>query len=140
MVRLLANRRLAAILLAVATCITVPAEAQGLRLGLDGGRSDADVDVGGVFDADGAADLSRKSGLVVAINQQLALEAVRKHRALPLEDIMLRAKLLTDGEIIDARLISVDNILLYELKVLGKAGEVSQLFFYARSGAPVEIS
>ena len=72
------------------------------------------------------------------LSQEAALQAVRRGRALPLDEIMLRAALITDGEIIDAQLIDVQDVLLYELKVLEKAGKVSDLYFYARSGLPVE--
>ena len=68
------------------------------------------------------------------LGQSSALDAVRTHRALPLEDIMLRAKLMTDGEIIDAQLVAIQEVLLYEIKVLGKSGDVSELYFFARTG------
>jgi uncharacterized membrane protein YkoI len=62
---------------------------------------------------------------------------VKSNRALPLEDILTRARLVANGEIIDAQLIQVRRILLYEIKVLGRSGDVSELYFYARSGALV---
>lgn len=111
-------------------------------VGGDGGIGvDLDVDLGGSgSDGSGAGSEpgvgSGTSGLT--LGQEATLKAVRDHKALPLEDILLRAKLLTDGEIIDAQLIAVQDILLYELKVLGKAGDVSELYFYARSGVSVE--
>ena len=74
----------------------------------------------------------------LTLSQEAALEAVRMRRALPLEDILLRAQLMTDGDVIDAQLIAVQDVLLYEIKVLSKAGNVSELYFYARSGLPVE--
>jgi len=92
--------------------------------GRSGGRLDFDLDAGG-------------GGDTLALGQKQASEAVRRGRALPLEDILLRARLLTDGDIIDAQLIAVQDVLLYEVKVLGKAGDVSELYFYARSGLPV---
>ena len=60
--------------------------------------------------------------------------------ALPLEDIMLRAQLLTDGEIIDAQLVSLQEVLLYEIKVLGKSGDVSELYFFARTGEFLDLN
>ena len=123
-------------------------------LGLDanvGGDDGLDLDVGGDDGLDldaglgtGDEDLSGldletgNDGL--ALGQKAASAAVRNGRALPLEDILLRAQLLTDGDIIDAQLIAVQDVLLYELKVLGKAGDVSELYFYARSGQPVETN
>ncbi len=106
-----------------------------VELGL-GGDEGLGLDVGV---GDGGAGL----GLAPdgpALGQQAASAAVKSGRALPLEDILLRAKLLTDGDIIDAQLIAVQDVLLYELKVLGKAGDVSELYFYARSGLPVETN
>lgn len=108
----------------------------------DGGLGvDLDVDLGG--SGNGGAGPGSEPGVGsgasgLTLGQEATLKAVRDHKALPLEDILLRAKLLTDGEIIDAQLIAVQDILLYELKVLGKAGDVSELYFYARSGAYVE--
>lgn len=96
-----------------------------------------DVDVGGVDESVSGLDLV-PDGL--ALGQQAALAAVKNGRALPLEDILLRAKLLIDGDVIDAQLIAVQDVLLYELKVLGKAGDVSELYFYAQSGLPVETN
>ena len=79
-----------------------------------------------------------REGVPITLSQEAALQAVRRGRALPLDEIMLRASLITDGDIIDAQLIDVQDVLLYELKVLGKGGRVSDLYFYARSGLPVE--
>lgn len=114
----------------------------GVDLGGDGGLG-VDLGVGG----SGNSNSSGGGGLGLSLDtagqplgQELALDAVRKHRALPLEDIMLRAQLLTDGQIIDAQLVAVQDILLYELKVLGKAGNVSELYFYAQSGDPVDLN
>ncbi len=120
-------------------------------VGVDVGVGDADVNVGvggddglslGVdLDGDGIPETGTE-GLTDGLNiqpleQEGALQAVQSNRALPLEDILTRARLVADGEIIDAQLIQVRRILLYEIKVLGKAGDVSELYFYARSGALV---
>jgi hypothetical protein len=113
----------------------------GVGVDVDLGGTGLDVDIGGSSGSSGSGTglgLGPDDGLSLTSAQ--ALTAVRDHRALPLEDILLRAKLLTDGEIIDAQLIAVQDILLYELKVLGKTGDVSELYFYARSGLPVEAN
>lgn len=155
------HRLLLALVCAAGLLFSPAAMAQGLGLDL-GGLGSVDVDVGGDSGLDvdvdlggegglgldldlggsgeGGLDLSLGSSGATPLGQDSALEAVRNHRALPLEDIMLRARLLTDGEIIDAQLVSVQDILLYEIKVLGKAGDVSELYFYARSGLPVETN
>ncbi|MDC9822617.1 hypothetical protein PRN20_02625 [Devosia sp. ZB163] len=163
----LISYRLAPLALFLSLAATSPAAAQGLGLGLELGGDDGagvnlniggesatglDVNVGGDGDSDrglgldlnlgggsgGRLDFDLGEGAdTLALGQKQASEAVRRGRALPLEDILLRARLLTDGDIIDARLIAVQDVLLYEVKVLGKAGDVSELYFYARSGLPV---
>jgi len=112
----------------------------GVGVGVDLGGTGVGVDLGGGSDSGGSTGLGLDSADGLTLNQEQALAAVRGKRALPLEEILLRAKLLTDGDIIDAQLIAVQDILLYELKVLGKAGDVSELYFYARSGLPVETN
>jgi uncharacterized membrane protein YkoI len=144
--------------------LAAPVQAQGLGLGLDlGGLGSVDLGVGGGNGIDLDVDLGEDdlldlelggdgdSGLDLDLNldadlsnpslvltQEAALTAVRRGRALPLDEIMLRASLIIEGEIIDAQLMEVRNVLLYELKVLGKSGKVSDVYFYARSGLPVE--
>lgn len=105
-----------------------------------GGLGDLDLDLDLGLDAGAAADplSGAVGGNSTTLSQEAALQAVRRGRALPLDEIMLRASLITDGDIIDAQLIDVQDVLLYELKVLGKGGRVSDLYFYARSGLPVE--
>lgn len=152
------TRLLASILLAALAAVTSASRASALDLGVDlgglgsvdvgvgGDGLDVDVDLGGVdVDLGGSDDSNDGLDLVpgddgLALGQDQASAAVRSRQALPLEDILLRAKLLTDGDIIDAQLIAVQDVLLYELKVLGKAGDVSELYFYARSGLPVETN
>jgi hypothetical protein len=155
---LLPHHRLLPALCCVAALFSAPAMAQGLGVGVDLGGVSVDVGVGGDSGLDLGVDLGTGDGGLglglggsggtgadpapdagpLALGQEAALRAVHDRKALPLEDILLRAKLLTDGEIIDAQLIAVQDLLLYELKVLGKAGDVSELYFYARSGIPVE--
>lgn len=141
--------------------LAAPAQAQGLGLdlgglgsvdlGVGGNGIDLDVDLGeddlldlelgGDGDSGLDLDLNLDSDLSnpsLLLTQEAALAAVRRGRALPLDEIMLRASLIIEGEIIDAQLMEVRNVLLYELKVLGKSGKVSDVYFYARSGLPVE--
>lgn len=112
---------------------------------------DVDVDLGGpVDDATGAVDdavggavealAPHTTGAGAPLDQSGAIEAVRSHRALPLEQIMTRARLHTSGEIVDAQLISLDGFLLYELKVLEANGDVDELYFYALSGELVQTN
>lgn len=134
--------------------------AQGLDLGLDlGGLGSVDLGVGGDSGLDLDVDLGggglgldvelggSGGGLGLSLDtvgpplgQKAALQAVRNRQALPLEDIMLRAKLITDGEVIDAQLVSLQDVLLYEIKVLGTSGDVSELYFFARTGEFLDLN
>jgi len=78
------------------------------------------------------------SGDVIELSQQAAVDAVHSQRALPLDAILARARAVTNGQVINARLIGYRNFLLYDLKVLGTTGDVSELYFYARSGVQVQ--
>lgn len=114
------------------------------------------VDVGGaVDDATGAVDGAAGAvgdtvgGAVESItpgdgaatlDQNGAIEAVESRRALPLEQIMTKARLHTQGEIVDAQLVSVKGFLLYELKVVEANGDVDELYFYALSGERVQTN
>lgn len=146
--------------------LLVPSTAMAqVGLGLDlGGLGGVDLDAGGDSGVDLDVDLGGEdsglgldlelggsggngSGLGLGLEtagkplgQKAALQAVRSGRALPLEDIMVRAQLLTDGEIIDAQLVSLQDVLLYELKALGKSGEVSELYFLAQTGEFLDLN
>jgi hypothetical protein len=130
-----------------ASALDLGVSAGGIDVGVSvGGESGVGVDIGGGglgvdidvdLDGDGVPDTSSSGAAVQQLGQEGALQAVKANRALPLEDILTRARLVADGEIIDAQLIQVRRILLYEIKVLGKSGDVSELYFYARSGALV---
>lgn len=116
-------------------------ESGGLGLGVDLGDDslDLDLDAAGLdLGLDGTGDLLEQSP--VTLGPDGALAAVRSGKALPLEDILLRARLIADGEVIDAQLIAVSDVLLYEIKVLAGSGDVGKLYFYARSGAPVRTN
>lgn len=113
------------------------------------GNADVNVDVGGGgsgglgvdldvdLDGDGVPETSSGGQGIQPLGQEGALKAVQSNRALPLADILTRARLVAEGEIIDAQLIEVRRILVYEIKVLGRSGDVRELYFYARSGALV---
>ena len=104
-------------------------------LGGDGGGLGIDLDVD--LDGDGVPESSSGGQGIQPLGQEGALRAVQSNRALPLADILTRARLVAEGEIIDAQLIQVRRILVYAIKVLGKSGDVRELYFYARSGALV---
>jgi hypothetical protein len=79
-------------------------------------------------------------GAISTLDQSGAIEAVESHRALPLEQIMTKARFHTKGEIVDAQLIQLKGFLLYELKVVEANGDVDELYFYARSGELVQTN
>jgi hypothetical protein len=173
--RLHARHLIAALLLPL---VGLPAEAQGLDLGINlggiginvgGGGSGVNVGVGvggtgvnvgvggesgvsvGVDTPGGGVDLSlggepdgpegTGSGITEGwqiLTQDEAVTAVSNKKILPLERILVAARLFTDGEVIDAKLINVKGFLLYDLRVLEPDGDVSDLYFYARSGVLVE--
>ena len=112
---------------------------------------DVDVDLGGtVDDATGAVGEAVEgvveglapgsAGAAATLDQSGAIEAVRSHRALPLEKIMTLARFHTTGEIVDAQLIAVNGFLLYALKVVEANGDVDELYFYALSGELVQTN
>jgi hypothetical protein len=71
-----------------------------------------------------------------SVPQNAALEAVQEARALPLEEVILRNG-VTD-QVIAASLFPVNDRLVYRLKVLSAAGQLSVLFFYADTATPLE--
>jgi hypothetical protein len=106
-------------------------------VGASGGRGGLGVDLDVDLDGDGMPETNSSGQNIEPLGQEGALKAVQSNRALPLQDILTRARLVAEGEIIDAQLIEVRRILVYEIKVLGKSGDVRELYFYARSGALV---
>jgi hypothetical protein len=118
------------------TVAVVPAAAQiGVDVSIGGTSVGVEVGSGGA-----SASVSPGGGTGPAGTpspQDSALEAVRADRALPLDQIIARAAALTDGQVIDAQLITLRGFLLYELKVLEPTGDVIDLYFYARSGEAV---
>ena len=110
----------------------------GGKGGDGGGRGGLGVDLDVDLDGDGTPETNSSGQSIRPIGQDGALDAVKSRRALPLEDILTRARLIAEGDVIDAQLIQVRRTLLYEIKVLEKSGNVRELYFYARSGALVE--
>jgi hypothetical protein len=164
MLPITSNHRFCLVLVCLAGLLTPSVAMAQVGLGLDlGGLGSVDVVLGGDTGLGVDVDLGgNDGGLGVDLNlggssgngglgleletagkplgQKAALQAVRSGRALPMEDIMLRAKLLTDGEIIDAQLVSLQDVLLYEIKALGKSGDVSELYFLAQTGEYLDLN
>lgn len=121
---------------------------QGLKVGVGGvgvdiGSGDTTGSGNGGGDGILGSTLDNLSGVTSAggaSDQENALNAVRSNAALPLDRIMQIARQQTDAEIIDAQLISVRGFLLYDLKLLDAKGDVSHLYFYAKSGRIVRTN
>lgn len=145
---------LVALLLAAPVLLLGPASARAQSLGVSVGGGDVGVSVGGSGLSGGGTDGGgsddggeRGSGGSTSSpdagtgnEQELALDAVRSARALPLDQIVAAARHHTSGEVIDARLIELRGFLLYELKVIEPGGDVADFYFYARSGKIVRTN
>jgi hypothetical protein len=114
--------------------------AQGLSVSVGG----VSVSTGSGTSTTGAASSTTTSILKPvpgsASEQETALAAVKSDRALSLDKILAAARRYTDGDIIDAQLITARGFLLYDLKVLDTKGNVGDLYFYALSGKLVETN
>jgi hypothetical protein len=112
----------------------------GLNVGLGTEGLDLDPGLGIDLDANYQGDDNGSGGAGgdagVALSQEQTLDAVRKKRAVPLAPIVTSIK-QANVEVIDAQLLSVRGILVYQLRVIGEGGSVSELYFYARTGKQV---
>jgi uncharacterized membrane protein YkoI len=115
-----------------------PAAAQlGIDVSVGGASVGGEVGSGGASASVSAGGGNETPPGETLSPQDSALEAVRTDRALPLDQIIARAGEITEGEVIDAQLITVRGFLIYELKVLEPTGDVVDLYFYARTGRAV---
>ena len=71
--------------------------------------------------------------------QDDAQQAVRAHEALPLARIVAVAEGRSSGHVINAKLVRVDGVLLYQLTMLDEGGRSWREYYYARTGNPVVI-
>ena len=106
----------------------------GVSVGV--GTGGVNLDLGGTPDAGGGSAGEITNGWQI-LSQDEALSAVSAKKIVPLSSILLTLPLFTDGELIDAQLVNVRGFLLYDIKVLEPDGDVSDLYFYARSGIKV---
>lgn len=137
------HRRFVISLLAALIAVQTPALAdhdQGRGKSGHGqpGLNQQDDDDDGAGGADVDDDDEDNSQSVSASDQDDALDAVARGRAMSLEELIARIDGTIDGEIIDARLIRVNGVLLYEIKVLSPYSQtVSRYYYNARSGQRV---
>lgn len=73
-------------------------------------------------------------------DQDEALRAVEAHEALPLARIVAIAEATAGVHVVDARLVRIDNVLLYQLTLLNDDGRSWRAYYLARSGNPVAIN
>lgn len=124
--------------------VSAPVFAQGIGISVGGGAgASVSVGTGGASVGAGVSTdlgttttqtLQDAGTMTEGSQQEAALQAVKSDRALPLDKIIALAKQYTNGEIIDAQLVTVRGFLLYDLKVLDAKGDVGDLYFYAVSG------
>lgn len=74
-----------------------------------------------------------------AADQDEAQRAVETHEALPLARIVAVAETRSAGHVINARLVRVDGVLLYQLTLLDEDGRSWREYYHARTGHPVVI-
>jgi hypothetical protein len=72
-------------------------------------------------------------------DQNEAQRAVESKQALPLARIVSIAQSRTPGHVINARLVRIEGVLLYQLTLLDETGRSWRDYYYARTGNPVII-
>lgn len=78
-------------------------------------------------------------GQSMATDQDDAQRAVERHEALPLARIVAVAETRSDGHVINARLVRIEGVLLYQLTMLDDTGRSWREYYDARTGNPVVI-
>ncbi len=64
---------------------------------------------------------------------------MRTEQALPLDQIIVAARRLTQGQIVDVQLAHDKATLLYRLTILEATGKVRVFYYYAQSGMLARI-
>ena len=75
----------------------------------------------------------------VPSDQDAAQRAVQRREALPLSKIIGIAERQTEGRVINARLLRVSGVLLYQLTILDGDGRSWRDYYLAASGNPVVL-
>jgi uncharacterized membrane protein YkoI len=73
-------------------------------------------------------------------DQDEALRAVEAREALPLAWIVAIAEATAGVHVVNARLVRIDNVLLYQLTLLNDEGRSWRAYYLARSGNPVALN
>ena len=72
-------------------------------------------------------------------DQDAAQKAVALKQALPLAKIIAIAATHSAGRVINARLVQINSVLLYQLTLLDEAGRSWREYYHASSGNPVVL-
>lgn len=114
--------------------VSVDAGGVNVSVGTDGGGVSVGVGVGVGVGAGGiAGDIDAIVPDEVPMSQEEALEAVQSRKAVPLAPIIAELQ-NSNVQVVDARLLALKGILVYEVRVIAENGDVGELYFYARTG------
>lgn len=125
--------------------VSVGGGSGGVNVGVDGpGGLDVNVGLGGSGGSDSdlpdnsaSAEPPTQAELTQGrLSQKDTLAAVKAKRAVPLAPIVAQLQ-QANLKVVDAHLLTVRGILLYEIRVIAERGDVSEVYFYARSGRQV---
>ncbi len=96
--------------------------------------------VGAVTGTDGTATIGIDGtvGGTGVVGHTDAVAAVEQQRAIPLNDLIAIVARYTEDRVIDVQLLLVGETLVYHIKTLAGDGVVSNLYFYAVTGDPVQ--
>lgn len=147
-------RTLLPLALAAFLCFAgAPAHAQllsldlSLSLSLSLGSSDEDGSglLGGVVEGLGdivEGVIGGEGGGVpdnAVVGHPAALGAIANQQAIPMDALLQIVARITAGQVVDVRMIVVQQILLYEVKVLTVGGLVANFYFIAQNGQQVLV-
>ena len=74
------------------------------------------------------------------VDQDDALRAVEEREALPLVRIVMIAKEMGAGRLVNARLVRIHGVLVYQLTLIDDAGRSRRDYYDARTGYPVDLN
>jgi hypothetical protein len=114
-------------------------EESGILGDIDGVVSDAVEGLGNIVEdaIGGGGGGGVPNGAVV--EHPAALGAIADQRAIPLDQLMRIVTQTAVGQVVDVRMIVVQQILLYEVKLITAGGVVSNLYFIAQNGQQVLV-
>ena len=129
---------LALMTIVLSAAVTQPAWAQGNGQGNGNGGQAGNSEGKGNSDNAGSSNAgganANSSNAPAKADEDLALEALRAEDAVSLKQILASVRRDEPGRVIDAQLLSLDGVLVYEVKVLSQDGRVSRIYYDAGSG------